>query len=312
MACFFPREIRVKRKNVTKMRIARECGTLYDVVRVPCGRCAGCLRDRQNEWAFRILLESEDYIGRTYFIRLSYSPEFLPLTSDGKMTLRKEDGSRFIKYLRNHGVACRYFLCGEYGDLGRPHMHVILFTEKRYERYELFKIVEDAWSFQDSAFSKSRTLIGSTNCKYFKWQDAQYVGKYTTKDIERSYVGIEPPFHLQSRKPALGDNYFRTHASVIRSSSLFTLTDIRGFVHPIPRVFLEKLYDYRTLQLHSLEMQALNEARERLLMSRYENVFGYGSYRAGKFYLNLQKNVRKIKYSRLLQRRNRWYTGEDA
>ena len=142
MACYFPREIRVKRKDINKMRIAREVGTLYDVVRVPCGKCAGCLHDRQNEWSFRILCESEDYIGRTYFIRLSYSPEFLPIAKNGKPTLVKEHGSRFIKYLRNHGVPCRYFLCGEYGKLGRPHIHVILFTEKRFERKELFKVRE--------------------------------------------------------------------------------------------------------------------------------------------------------------------------
>lgn len=312
MACYFPRDVRLKRKNVTKMRIANDVGTLFDVVRVPCGKCAGCLHDKQNEWAFRILCESEDYIGRTYFIRLSYSPEFLPLTDDGRMTLVKEHGSRFIKYLRNHGVECRYFLCGEYGELGRPHMHVILFTEKYYKRFELFKIVEDAWSVQEHAFSSKRILIGSTNCRSFKWQDAQYVGKYSVKDIDKCYHGVQSPFHLQSRKPALGDHYFQSHKDEILRSRLFALTDIRGFVHPIPRVFLEKLYDYRTLQLHSLEMQCLNDGRERLLKARYENVFGFNSYRAGKYYLNLVKNARKVKYSRLLQRKDRWYTREDA
>lgn len=122
MACYFPREVRIKRKNVNKMRIAKEVGTLYDVVRVPCGKCAGCLHDKQNEWAFRILCESEDYIGRTYFIRLSYSDRFLPYTDNGDMTLKKSDAQGFIKRLRSAGVACRYFLCGEYGDaFGRPH-----------------------------------------------------------------------------------------------------------------------------------------------------------------------------------------------
>lgn len=103
------------------MRIARDVGTLRHCIQVPCGHCAGCLKDKQDEWAFRIMCESEDYIGRTYFIRLSYSPEFLPIAENGRPTLVKKDLQDFFRCLRNHGVSCRYFACGEYGELGRPH-----------------------------------------------------------------------------------------------------------------------------------------------------------------------------------------------
>lgn len=186
------------------------------------------------------------------------------------------------------------------------HYHVILFTEKRYNRYELFDIIETAWSVQNSVASSERTLIGSTNCKSFKWQDAQYVGKYTTKEINKDYGDVQPPFHLQSRKPALGHSYFMKHKDEIKKNRLFSITDVRGFLHPIPRTFLEKIYDYRTLQKHSLEMQTLNEGRERLLKTVYEGVYGVNSYRAGKYYFNLQKNARKIKYSEFRQNRADW------
>lgn len=308
MACLFPRTIQVKRKDVNKWRIAHVVGTDFQCVLVPCGHCAGCLKDKQNEWSFRILCESEDYIGRTYFVRLSYSPEYLPIAENGKPTLVKEDLQRFIRYFRNAGHECRYFACGEYGKLGRPHYHVILFMEKRFESMQaLYSAVETAWSFQESKFSSKRSFIGSTNCKYFKWQDANYVGKYTTKDIEQSYDGVQPPFHLQSRKPALGDAYFQRHKKDIRRKSLFAITDIRGYVHPIPRTFLEKIYSYRELQEHSLISKSISESRERLAEQIHEFKFGEHTYRRDKYYSNLVKNARAIGKSRECYRKTEWY-----
>lgn len=307
MACLFPRTIRVKRKDVAKWCVARDVGTDFLCVRVPCGHCAGCLKDKQNEWAFRILCESEDYIGKTYFVRLSYSPDFLPIAENGMPTLVKSDLQRFIRYFRNAGHKCRYFACGEYGSLGRPHYHVILFMDKPFKsNKELYSAVESAWSFQKDKFSSERVLIGSTNCKYFKWQDANYVGKYTTKDIDRSYDGVQPPFHLQSRKPALGDAYFQRYKDKIRCKSLFALTDSRGFVHPIPRTFLQKIYSYRELQIHSKCESVIREGRERLAERIHDFRFGEHTFRRDKYYHNLAKNEREISRSRERQRNELW------
>lgn len=308
MACLFPRTIQVKRKDVNKWRIAQDVGTDFLCVRVPCGHCAGCLKDKQNEWSFRILCESEDYIGRTYFVRLSYSPEYLPIAENGKPTLVKEDLQRFIRYFRNAGHTCRYFACGEYGKLGRPHYHVILFMDKRFEsQKDLYDAVESAWSFQKTKFSSERVLVGSTNCKYFKWQDANYVGKYTTKDIEQSYQGVQPPFHLQSRKPALGNTYFQRHKAAIRRKHLFAITDIRGYTHPIPRTFLEKIYTYRELCEHSLISQSISESRNRIAESIHDFKFGEHTYYRDKFYHNLAINARAIDKSRERYRKDQWY-----
>lgn len=307
MACLFPRTIKVNRKDLGKWAIARDVGTDFQCVRVPCGHCAGCLKDKQNEWSFRILCESENYVGRTYFVRLSYSSEFLPLTSDGKMTLVKSDLQRFIRYFRNSGHSCRYFACGEYGELGRPHYHVILFMDKPFRsKAELYAAVESAWSLQCSAFSKDRILIGSTNCKPFRWNHAHYVGKYTTKDIDRSYDGVQPPFHLQSRKPALGDVYFQKHRSDIRRLNRFSLADSQGFVHPIPRTFLQKIYSYRELQVHSLCESVIREGRERLSELVHDWKFGEHSFRRDKYLKNLTINEREVERSRVRQREELW------
>lgn len=171
----------------------------------------------------------------------------------------------------------------------------------------MFSVVEFAWSVQSNPFSSVRVLRGSTNCKAFKWQDACYVGKYTVKDIERSYSGIQPPFHLQSRKPALGDSYFKKHKDDIRRKSLFAITDSCGFVHPIPRTFLQKIFSYKELQLHSLAESAIRERMEKLAERVHDFKFGEHTYRRDKYYHNLVINARRIERSREEYRKECWY-----
>ena len=93
--------------------------------RFPCGQCMACRLNKQREKAMRIGHELQ-YHKESVFITLTYDPEHLPENG----SLVKSDVQKFLKRLRKRlGVErVRYFLCGEYGELGnRPHYHLIVF-----------------------------------------------------------------------------------------------------------------------------------------------------------------------------------------
>lgn len=179
MACLQPRVYRVG-KHIKKTVLA------------PCGKCLGCLEDKQKDWSFRILQESLDYLGRTWFIRLSYRDSDLVYGSQVP-TLYKPHLSLFIRYVRRI-TPCRFFACGEYGEeKGRPHYHVVLFLEDSLSFYDVVRIVEKCWTH------------GFTHVDSFSAKHAYYVAKYTVKSsLYTDMDGVQPPFFLMSRRPGIG------------------------------------------------------------------------------------------------------------
>ena len=88
-------------------------------IEVPCGKCIICQENRRSEWATRMELESRT-AKTTSFLTLTYSPEFRP------DELKVDHLQKFFKRLRKR-ISCRYFACGEYGDLHQaPHYHAIV------------------------------------------------------------------------------------------------------------------------------------------------------------------------------------------
>lgn len=95
---------------------------------VPCGKCLACRVNRRREWTQRLLHEA-NFASSAYFITLTYDEEHLPFDEDGNPCVSKTDIQDFMQDLRNEyrGVTIRYFIGSEYGDLGRPHYHGILY-----------------------------------------------------------------------------------------------------------------------------------------------------------------------------------------
>lgn len=137
MSCFNP--IRIRSKAIGS--------TPKDYMYVPCGRCVGCLKDKQHKWIYR--LEREQVKWRTsLFVTLTYDVENVPLKLDDDtiirykeyvqcksikdcvMTLLPDDVTKFFKRLRRKGLSFRYFYSGEYGDqFNRPHYHIAFFFD---------------------------------------------------------------------------------------------------------------------------------------------------------------------------------------
>lgn len=129
----------------------------------PCGMCRFCREMRSNQWALRMMHES-NYWDACSFITLTYNDQNLP--KDGN--LQKEALQLFVKRVRKYiePRICKYFGCGEYGEKrGRPHYHIVFFGLGAKDK----KVIEDCWKF------------GFIYVEPLTRQTARYVTKYVTK-----------------------------------------------------------------------------------------------------------------------------------
>lgn len=155
----------------------------------PCGRCDGCMKDRNSLWQGRILLESLCH-EKTCFVTLTYDDEHLP--SGG--TLVPRDCTLFLKRLRDsYDKPIRYYLAGEYGEKGsRPHYHAALF----------------GIGPEDTALISSAWGLGFVHSGELTPASARYISSYVTKKMMKHddprLDGRYPEFSRKSLKPGIG------------------------------------------------------------------------------------------------------------
>lgn len=137
---------------------------------VPCGHCAECRQQKQNEWRVRSYFEMVRCIESSpdsyaLFDTLTYSDRYVPHVSDFEdvssgvdfMCFRRSDVQNFFKRLRTNLFRLgydpkdrlRYFLTSEYGTHGtlRPHYHVIFFVRDGFvPNLVLSEQISKAWS----------------------------------------------------------------------------------------------------------------------------------------------------------------------
>jgi len=96
---------------------------------VPCGECAFCLQNRRSAWMFRVHHEmrTQEYPG--WFITMTYDEKHVPRRGD-RLSLRFRDVQLFLKRVRKANYYAKYICVGEYGgQTGRPHYHILLWTD---------------------------------------------------------------------------------------------------------------------------------------------------------------------------------------
>lgn len=202
----------------------------YTTQLVPCGKCEECLKDKQDEWANRILHEAA-HSGGMIWDTFTYNNNSLPILDatgldDEVLSNMSEESFAFLEahnwlvpypeysdirncikrgrelYYKHHGkrLSFKYFICSEYGDKDtknyRPHFHLCVFGIPRATWLEYFAI---PWTKR----------YGFVYTKEFDFSDSKhlsniagYVGKYCSKgSFEFCLVkdGIAPkPFRLVS------------------------------------------------------------------------------------------------------------------
>lgn len=258
MPCFHP--LRAWRKPSGDVVLSKE-PIDGQFLRLPCGNCLGCRKNRAQAWALRCQLEYQNH-NAAVFATLTYDDAHKPLT------LRKTDVSAYIKKIRKQfDNKLRFFASGEYGEqTNRPHYHAIIYGASQFDAPKL----EKAWE-QGHVQINPATLA---NISYTAGYCSKKIGYKRTKHERmdattgNKYIW-QPPFILMSRNPGIGANAKK----YLNAWRLYAVKD--GHKMAVPRYFkdhwklhatmkeIEKLQDeIDALNLTYLDQQQLAAAEK--------------------------------------------------
>lgn len=210
-------------------------------VPVPCGRCPPCKKRRVDGWVFR-LLQEDKVSNSAHFVTLTYSPEHVPISPNGFMTLDKEAFPLFMKRLRKLTTnKLKYYACGEYGTKNkRPHYHAIVFNVPDAEMFY------DAWKVNGQHFGQ--IVVGEVTGNSIAYT-MKYIDKAGT--VEGLYPGWKPfvgrddrvkEFALMSK--GMGASYMTDRIRKYHTDDLSRtyITVDGGFKIAMPRYYKNKIY----------------------------------------------------------------------
>lgn len=194
------------------------------MMHVPCGKCAFCIRKAINAWCLRLRHEM-DVSSSAFFLTLTYNEEHLPKTGD----LSKRDLQLFIKRLRKKNPGIRYFAVGEYGsDFDRPHYHAVIFN------LLALNLVTESW--KDSHGKDMGFIVGSRATL----GRIRYMVSYMA--LPQALSHREPAFRLMSRNPGIGSSYIQKMGELHRARSDCVVYDF-DCPNAMPRYYMEKIFD---------------------------------------------------------------------
>lgn len=235
-------------------------------VTVPCGACTGCISDRARDWAIRCAHEAQMH-EHNAFLTLTYDDDHVPHINDdpdAPFTLRPADFTNFMKRLRKaRNNKLRYLQAGEYGSLGRPHHHALIFglnfpDMKRHQKRN------DYWLYTSDELASLWTH-GFSSIGTVTVQSGMYVAQYTLKKqtprVHQDRLAV-PEYATMSRRPGLGYSWLHTYGGDIYPEDL-VVTSTGNRAKP-PRYYdnilatyhpegLERLKNLRRAQLNELE-----------------------------------------------------------
>lgn len=245
------------------------------LVMIPCGKCEACIEQRTRSWAVRCCLEAAQYDDNC-FVTLTYNPSNLP-----KKGVNLKDVQRFIKNVRNeYGAGIRYFGAAEYGSLGRAHYHIIFFnffpkdaqclTMNPYGGfYYRSKSLDSLWRTAKKLEDGKYHQLGFVSVGDVSFNSCAYVARYCQKKIgkELGVVGVNPEFSFMSRRPGIGEQYFKDHFdSLVATDKIYgqfgdrvTSSSFRYFDKLIDRVNPELLEDLKVKRIEKGETSVASE-----------------------------------------------------
>lgn len=228
-------------------------------LRLPCGQCIGCRLDRSRHWAVRVLHESKLHRVNS-FVTLTYSDVYLPKD----FSLDYRHFQLFMKRLRKRFGACRFYMCGEYGEqFARPHYHACIFGVgfpdrkllresggvRLYRSVELDRLWPMGHASVGEVTFESAAYVARYVCDKLNGQAAEWVSERTglrhyercnpvTGEVSR----VVPEFTRMSLKPGIGLNWLRLyHAEVLRAGTVVA----RGVEQKAPRYYDQYLSGLR-------------------------------------------------------------------
>lgn len=252
--------------------------------RVPCGKCAFCLKAKRDQWLFRLHHETRTQQMPAYFLTLTYDEKHVP-RKKGVKTLYFRHLQLYFKKIRKEGYNIKYVAVGEYGSQTlRPHYHAILWTTASCE------VLSEKWHHGSVHFGNLTAASIAYTLKYIV-QPKQ--GDNETKQRSR----------LQASK-GIGASYLTAEVHEYHSGDeenpVFE-SRIDGAVRPLPRYYRTKIFTKYQLGLNRdfQTKRATKQYRDeyRRLMKFQPNVKDYIKQRQRH---NADQIVTKTKFNQVL------------
>jgi len=227
-------------------------------VNVPCGQCLYCRERRKTEWCFRMSEQSRESVTR-YFVTLTYDPSTVPYDKYGNKVLKQKDLTDFMKRLRKrhckeyriecmvHGLTrqdkIKYFACGEYGERGRPHFHLMIFNAA-------WRDIEESWH------------LGLVDCVLAKGEGASaYIMKYMDKHLGKKQ-DWRKPIEFTTQSEGIGKSYVdRMKDWHLANLDVAYVVSAQGALLPMPRYIRELIFEGEP-EKKALQMVYVNEIVE--------------------------------------------------
>lgn len=270
--CYFPLSIKPKYKyKLSSDPLA---------VKVGCGRCQDCRRERSRQWIFRLLHEHKNAV-TSYFLTLTYSDENIPYSPNGLPTLNKAEFQKFMKRLRKENSIpnLKYYAVGEYGSkTQRPHFHAIIFNADP-------KLIEKAWqkgiiSLDEVTSSSMAYVTGYVNkmriSKMLRHQDddrtpefnliSQGIGKgiITEYQLEKFInTAIKDTIHIAGQKYTI-PRYLKDKINISDDVKETIKEEKQKVFEPLnsmDREYLRRKYDERLIKQQKDRLQKLQKAK---------------------------------------------------
>jgi len=225
-------------------------------VPVPCGRCPPCKMRRVNEWVFRLMQEEKCSLS-AHFVTLTYDTQFVPISDNGFLTLRKSDFQHYMMRLRKlcYPATLKYYAVGEYGSQNkRPHFHAIIFNCPDTNYFF------DAWKIDGKH-------LGTIHVGQVTNDSVAYTMKYIDKPTFRTQHSRDdrvPEFSLMSK--GLGLCYLTDEVKKYHRSHIGDLyvTKLSGHKVSMPRIYRNRIFN------QSEKEQQIGIVQSAIL--KYENI----------------------------------------
>lgn len=234
-------------------------------IKLPCGRCAGCLLENSRQWATRCLHEAQMH-DQNCFATLTIDDNNI-----GDGTLRPEHFTDFIKRLRAKHAhydemgnywrqPIRYYMCGEYGDeTARPHYHACLFGYKPSDGKPTS--IYNTTGTQVSLELDKIWKLGGTSYGEVTFESASYVARYIMKKLDQHAIRsmqldmstgecIEMYPEYQRMSETIGLPWIKKYATDVYSQSRDEII-IRGNKAKPPRAYDKYLETWKP-ELHTI------------------------------------------------------------
>lgn len=167
---------------------------------VPCGHCDACNLKRQNGIIQRLNFGFEEDEKQTLFVTLTYNDKHLPSCGVCRRDIQLFK-KRLNKIVSTYGCQLKYGYFSEYGELGRPHYHMIIYgmplinNLSSYKCFEFYsKMLQFCWrSFPKKGFKRSERYNFSDYLKRnYKWFNVSPSSK-NADPYSMGFVNVEFP-----------------------------------------------------------------------------------------------------------------------